>query len=76
MIKYKLKILGLCETRWTDNCNLITDDGHLFFYRGETKYHRNGVRFIIHKYIKYTVMEFTTISSRICTINNSNYNKN
>ena len=65
--------MGLYETRWKDNGNLITDDGHLLFYSGETKYHRNGVidRFhgvMIHKDIKYTVMEFTPISSRILTI--------
>ena len=72
MKRYKLKILcemrGLCETRWKDNGNLITNDGHLFLYSGETKYHRNGVGFMIHKYIKHTVMEFTPISSIIYTI--------
>ena len=56
---YKSNILRLCETRWKENSNLITDDGHLFFYRGDTKYHRNGVGFMIQKNIKETVMEFT-----------------
>ena len=66
--KYKWNILELCETRWKDNGNLITDDGHMFFYSGETKYHRNGVGFMIHEDIKDTVMECTPISSRMCTI--------
>ena len=43
---------GIYETRWKYNGNLIN---------GETKYHRNGVGFMIHKYIKDTVMEFTFI---------------
>ena len=32
MKRYRWKILGLCETRWKDNGNHITDDGHQFFY--------------------------------------------
>ena len=51
-----------------DNGNHITDNGHQFFYSGETKYHRNGVGFMIHKSIKETAIEFTPISSIICTI--------
>ena len=61
MKRYKWKLLGLCETRWKDNGNLITGDGNLFLYSGETKYHRNGVGCMIHKDIKDTVMEFTHI---------------
>ena len=68
MKRYRWKILGIYETRWKDNGNHIIDDGHQFFYSGETKYHRNGVGCMIHKSIKETVIEFTHISSRICTI--------
>ena len=68
MKRYKWKILVLCEIIWKDNGNLITDDGHLFFYSSETITHRNGVRCMIHKDIKVTVMEFTLISSRKYTI--------
>ena len=53
MKRYILKILGLCETRWKDNGNHITDDGHQLFYSGETKYYRNGVGFMINVVICY-----------------------
>ena len=65
---YKWKIPRLCETRWKDNGNLITDDCHLFFYSGETEYHINGVGFMKHDDNKVTVMEITPISSIIYTI--------
>ena len=65
---YRWKILGLCEIRWKDNGNHITGDGYQYFYSGETKYHINGIGFMIHKSINKTVIEFTPISSRICNI--------
>jgi len=50
---------------------MSTDEGHLFFYSGESDRHMNGVSFLVHKDSKNTVLGCQPISGRLITIRHS-----
>lgn len=47
---------------------MSTDEGHLFFYSGESDRYMNGVSFLVHKDSKNTVLGCQPISGRLITI--------
>lgn len=61
-------MVGLCEMRWTQFGEIITDEGHKLFYSGLEKKHEEGVGFLVHKNNINSVLECTPVSSRIMTI--------
>ena len=67
MERYKWHILGLCETRWKDFRELLTE-GHTLYYSGDQTKHIHGVGFLAHKDIRNSIMGCNTISSRLASI--------
>ena len=65
---YHWNILGLSETRWKNQGETATSDGHRFYYSGKDDKHEHGVGFLIHKDTVNSVMGCRPVSSRIITI--------
>ena len=49
MEMYHWNILGLIETRWKNEGETTTNEGHMFYYSGKDDNHEHGVGFLIHK---------------------------
>ena len=49
MSMYHWNIVGLCEMRWKNYGEILTDDGHKVFFSGEEGRHEYGVGFLVHK---------------------------
>jgi len=56
------------EVRWTGCGEIVTEEGHQFWFSGEDKEHVNGVGFIVNKNYLSMVMECNMVSSRIISI--------
>ena len=56
MERYHWNILGLSETRWKNQGETTTNEGHKFYYSGKDDKHEHGVGFLIHKDTVNTVM--------------------
>ena len=65
---YTWHIIGLCEVRWTNHGEHLTDDHHVLYYSGEEDKHANGVGFLVNKDIKDSVLGCHPISSRLISI--------
>ena len=62
----KIDILGIAETRWTEN-GKIRKDGHTILYSGGQE-HRNGVGILIKNNITRSVMAYWLISNRVIMV--------
>ena len=65
MERYRWNILGLSETRWKNQGETTTNEGHMFYYSWKDDKHEHGVGFLIHKDTVNTVMGCRPVSSRI-----------
>ena len=66
--RYRWDIIGLAETRWKNSGEVITDEGHKIVYSGQEKYHQQGVDFIVRKELTTSILNYSTVSSRIISI--------
>ena len=66
--RYTWHIVGLCEVRWKKSGGHLSDDGHILYYSGEVDTRTNGVGFLLHKNIKNSVLEWSSISSRLISV--------
>ena len=66
--RYKWHMIGLCETRWKNSGEQLTDEGHMLYYSGEADKHANGVGILMNKDFKNTVIASCPISSRIMSV--------
>lgn len=62
----KIDILGLCETRWTENGKINKNDHSMIYSGGEQ--HINGVGIIMTKAVSKALMGYWPISDRILLI--------
>ncbi|PZC84076.1 hypothetical protein B5X24_HaOG205798 [Helicoverpa armigera] len=62
-----LNICGLSETHWKSNGHFLTET-HVIYFSGNDDNSRNGVAFLIPKYLRSSVMEYEPISDRIIRI--------
>ena len=76
MIDMKLDILGVCETRWTDN-GRIDDKDNVMIYSGGEK-HMYGVGILMKKSIANSMIGFWPVSDRVIMmkLNGSPFNIN
>ena len=66
MEDYKIDVLGVAESRWTDQGEFTSQTGELFLYSGgQTRLH--GVGFILSRKAKQSMLEFNPVSDRIIT---------
>ena len=66
MNRYKLDILGISETRWTENRKSKTSDDTVILHSVHKDKHIHGVVLMISKKIKVnTLMEWKPISERL-----------
>ena len=49
MGRYRWNINGLCELRWKNIGEIITEEGHKVFFSGKEDKHEHGVGFLVHK---------------------------
>ena len=56
-------VLGLCETRWTGNGNMVHED-HVLIYSGGEE-HRNGIGILMKKSVNASLIGFWPISDRV-----------
>ena len=68
MDRYRWNLLGLCEVRWKNFGETITEEGHKLYYSDEENKHEYGVGFLNHKNIMKSVMGCRPISSRLISI--------
>lgn len=66
MTKHKIQLLALQEIRWKDSNT--TRIGNYNFYHSDGQKHMLGVGFAIHKDLCDKVMDFRSVSDRICAI--------
>uniref|UniRef100_A0A1B0DRK3 Uncharacterized protein n=1 Tax=Phlebotomus papatasi TaxID=29031 RepID=A0A1B0DRK3_PHLPP len=67
--KYELSILAVQEIRWPDKGMRNTKNGHVLYYCGsQNNQHHFGTGFLIHKKLKTSIIGFTPISDRMCSI--------
>uniref|UniRef100_A0A1B0D343 Endonuclease/exonuclease/phosphatase domain-containing protein n=1 Tax=Phlebotomus papatasi TaxID=29031 RepID=A0A1B0D343_PHLPP len=67
--KYKLSLLAVQEIRWPDEGMRNTRNGHVFYYCGsQNNQHHFGTGFLVHKKLKKSIIGFTPISERMCSI--------
>ena len=68
MLRYKLKLLGLCEVRWLGAGQQSLATGEEILYSGkEEGTHEEGVAILIAKEVKKSLMQWEAVSSRIIT---------
>ena len=65
MKRYEWHVIGLCEVRWKNMGEALTQDGHKIYYSGKEDKHEHGVGFLVNKNIGNSVMSCQPISSRI-----------
>ena len=69
MRRYKLHILGISETRWTNSGRIKTSTGETVLYSGrDDDQHYEGVAIILKKGIEKCLMEWKPINSRLIKI--------
>ena len=68
MSRYHWNIVGLCEMRWKNFGEMLTDDGHKVYFSGEEGKHEYGVGFLVHKDVVGAVLECQPVSSRLISI--------
>ena len=68
MSRYNWQIIGLCETRWKNFGETMTEEGHKIYFSGKENKHEHGVGFLVHKDIVSSVMGCRPVSHRIITI--------
>ena len=60
--------MGLCEMRWKNFGEMLTDDGHKVYFSGEEGKHEYGVGFLVHKDVVGAVLGCQPVSSRLISI--------
>ena len=68
MSRYHRNIVGLCEIRWKNFCEMSTDDGHNVYFSGAEDRHEYGVGFLVHKDVVDAVLGCRPVSSRLISI--------
>ena len=66
--RYTWHVLGLCEVRWKNSGEHLTEEGHILYYSGEPNKRTSGVGFLVNRKFKNTVLGCCPISSRLITI--------
>ena len=66
MNRYKLDIIGLCETRWTKHGE-EKRDGASLIYSGKDSLHSHGVGLLMNKTSRRSLLTWEAISERIMT---------
>jgi hypothetical protein len=69
MTEYRLDLLGLSETGWRGSGEFITLTGELLIYSGHIyeEKHEYGVRLILSKVMRISLIEWKAVSERIIT---------
>ena len=69
MSRYRLKLLGLCETRWLGAGQTTLASGEEILYSGkeEDAHHEEGVGIMMAKDTRKALLEWEAVSSRIIT---------
>lgn len=65
--RYKIQILGICETRWKESGEIITHKGNYIIHCGTRSGGESGVALMIDNNIKRSLIEWKPISDRIIT---------
>lgn len=69
MRRYKLHVLGVSESRWTDSGRMRTTTGETLFNSGREDGQRHeGVAVILKKGIEKSLMEWKPICNRLLTV--------
>ncbi|XP_055383684.1 uncharacterized protein LOC129613579 [Condylostylus longicornis] len=68
MKRYRVKILGVSETRWPGLNEITTAKGNKFIYSGNNNGGSNGVGMIIDKSISSSMMSWKAVSDRIILV--------
>lgn len=69
MRRYKLHVLRVSESRWTDSGRMRTTTGETLFYSGREDGQRHeGVAVILKKGIEKSLMEWKPICNRLLTV--------
>ena len=63
----KLDIIGIAETRWTDN-GCVKRDDYIFIYSGGVK-HQHGVGMLIRKDLEKHILGYWTLNERMMLYN-------
>ena len=66
MKQMRFDVLGICETRWTDNGKLTNDD-HVLVYSGGEE-HRNGIGILMKQRIAASMIGYWPISDRVMMV--------
>ena len=66
-IRLEIDVLGVAETRWTNNGKLVTSDGWEFYYSGGDT-HQAGVGLWVSPKFKKAVTEVRPINDRLITM--------
>ena len=64
MVRRKVKILGIQETKWKGNSARPVGEGYKVYYAGRTT-RRNGVGIILHPELQPNVIEVLRVSDRL-----------
>ncbi|XP_016656573.1 uncharacterized protein LOC107882559 [Acyrthosiphon pisum] len=66
--KYKIKIVALQETRWSDEGTIDINDTAAILYDKCNERRQFGVGFAVHKSLVHTIKEFKVINCRIAIL--------
>ncbi|XP_068229463.1 craniofacial development protein 2-like [Palaemon carinicauda] len=66
--KYTWHVVGLCEVRWKNHGEHLTEESHVLYHSGEMDKHTNGISFLVNKNIKNYVLGCRPVSSRAISI--------
>ncbi|XP_068206279.1 craniofacial development protein 2-like [Palaemon carinicauda] len=66
--KYTWHVVRLCEVRWKNHGEHLTEEGHVLYYSVEMDKHTNGIGFLVNKNIKNSVLGCRPVSSRAISI--------
>ena len=69
MRRYRIDIMGISESRWTDSGRLTTNTGETILYSGrDDGNHQQGVAVILRKDLEKCLMEWKPVNSRLLKV--------
>lgn len=68
MQRLEVNIMGLSETRWPDQGEMLFEQSKIYYSGNNEQQHRNGVAIVVHRNLKHLVTSFTPISDRVIMI--------
>ena len=63
--KYRLDLLGLCETRWTGSDKRSLQSGHTFIFSGNSTEHEQGVGLLMGGTVGRSLLEWEPYGPRL-----------